>query len=45
MKNLQEGINFLADGGLNLLAVFDCAALPEEAVQIMVGSGVPLTGR
>jgi epoxyqueuosine reductase len=42
MKNLQEGIHFLADGGLNLLAVFDCAALPEEAAQIMVGSGVPL---
>jgi ferredoxin len=42
MKYLHEGKKFLAVGGLNLLAVLDCAALPEAAAEIMEGSGVPL---
>ena len=40
--DLQKGAQFLADGGLNLLAVFDCAGLPEASAQIMAASGVPL---
>lgn len=43
MVSLQEGKQLLADGGLNLLAVLDCADLPEPAFQMMAGSGVPLT--
>jgi hypothetical protein len=40
--NLQKGSWFLADRGLNLLAVLNCAEMPEPVVQMMVGSGVPL---
>ena len=39
---LQEGSDFLAEGGLNLLAVFDCAELQQPVAQVMVDCGVPL---
>lgn len=42
MIQLREGYKFLSEGGLNLLAMFDCAALPEAVAQIMATSGVPL---
>jgi epoxyqueuosine reductase len=41
IMKLKEGARFLAEGGLNLLAVFDCADLPSPAAQIMAGHGVP----
>lgn len=37
---LQLGLTFLADGGLNLVAVFDCAALPQQLCDLM--ADVPL---
>ncbi len=36
------GADFLAEAGLNLQAVFDCAALPEAVLQPMRESGVPV---
>ena len=41
MMNFQEGARFLAEGGLNMLAVFDCADLPRGAVQVMGDNGGP----
>ena len=41
MMNFQEGTRLLAEGGLNLLAVFDCADLPRVAAQMMSDNGVP----
>jgi epoxyqueuosine reductase len=42
MVNLKEGTRFLAEGGLNLLAVLDCDGLPQPAAQMMYENGVPL---
>jgi hypothetical protein len=39
---LKLGLEFLAEKGLNLAAVFDCAALPEDIVGVMETAGVPL---
>ena len=39
---LLEGIQFLANNGLNLFATLDCAALPDEMVQAMVSEDIPL---
>lgn len=38
--NIQQGIQFLANGGLNLVAIFDCAALPAQIRDAM--TDVPL---
>jgi epoxyqueuosine reductase len=40
--NLDEGIRFLAKGGLNLVAVLDGAALPGQTKQLIVRSRIPL---
>ncbi len=39
---LKKGIAFLAEAGLNLFAVLDCAALPERTEKAMLAAGVPL---
>lgn len=39
---LEEGIEALAQAGLNLIAVLDCKALPDRAAQMMPSSGVSL---
>jgi len=39
---LKSGIRFLAQEGLNLFAIIDCAALPDKVTEMIVGSGVPL---
>lgn len=39
---IEEGVRFLAHGGLNLLAVLDTADLPQTVVKIMQNSAVPL---
>jgi epoxyqueuosine reductase len=41
-NTLTTGIQFLAQGGLNLFASLDLAALPEPIRQMMAQSGVPL---
>jgi epoxyqueuosine reductase len=41
-RRVRAGIRFLEQAGLNLVAVLDCAALPETTAQIMRESGVPL---
>lgn len=41
-KNVNAGINFLAEAGLNLFAVLDCAALPTAVTQSLLATGVPL---
>ena len=40
--NIDAGIRVLAEGGLNLCAVLDCAGLPEKPAQMMISAGVPL---
>jgi hypothetical protein len=40
-EKLQEGVELLAENGLNLTAVFDCATLPVDVLEVM---GVPLAG-
>jgi hypothetical protein len=40
--NLQSGIRFLAERGLNLFAVLDNAALPAEVARQLAVTGVPL---
>ncbi len=40
---LDSGIQFLAEGGLNLFASMECAALPESIAQMMVEDGLPLS--
>jgi epoxyqueuosine reductase len=42
-SEMTGGIAFLSDAGLNLLAVLDCAALPEPITALMLTSGVPLS--
>jgi hypothetical protein len=42
-RHVRAGIYFLEQAGLNLVAVLDCAALPESTVRIMRESGVPLS--
>lgn len=42
MMKQQAGVKFLAEGGLNLFAVLDCAALPRAVVTMLAGSAVPL---
>ena len=39
--NLQEGIRFLSEEGLNLVAVLDCDALPEQTAQLIAESEIP----
>lgn len=34
-KRLAEGIDFLAQGGLNLFAILDCAALPPDVTALL----------
>jgi hypothetical protein len=41
--HVRAGIRFLEQAGLNLVAVLDCAALPEATGRIMRESGVPLS--
>lgn len=41
-SNLTAGTIFLADAGLNLLAILDCATLPTAVSAPMLNSGVPL---
>jgi ferredoxin len=38
-EKLQEGVELLAEQGLNLAAVFDCATLPVDVLEVM---GVPV---
>ena len=40
--NVEAEIQFLAEGSLNLYAVFDCSALPKHIMRMMENSGVPL---
>ncbi|MCO6452725.1 MAG: hypothetical protein J5I90_18225 [Caldilineales bacterium] len=40
--NLQAGIRFLAEGGLNLFAILDCAGLPDGIRRMMTEGGAPL---
>lgn len=40
--NLEAGIAFLAQGGLNLFAAMKCAALPQNIRQLMIKDGLPL---
>jgi len=42
-EKLSQGIEFLAQRGLNLYAVLDCASLPGEVVQMMQEQDIPLT--
>jgi epoxyqueuosine reductase len=39
---LEEGIRVLAEGGLNLVAILDCDALPDRAAEMMRSSGIAL---
>ena len=39
---VSQGFKHLAENGLNLQAVFDCAQLPVDVVQTMARSDVPL---
>jgi hypothetical protein len=39
---LLEGIQFLAEQGLNLFAILDCATLPDETVQALVSEDIPV---
>lgn len=41
-QSLVEGINFLAQNGLNLFAVFDCHKLPTEIQQQLTSEGIKL---
>ena len=43
MKNLEEGVRFPAEAGLNLFAVLDVPALPDRTKGLIEGSGVPLS--
>ena len=40
----SRGVQFLADAGLNLCAVLDCAALPAGVATTMTAAGIPLAG-
>ena len=40
---LSQGIEFLADQGLNLLAILACEDLSEEVTQAMLAEDIPLT--
>jgi len=37
---IEEGFQFLAERGLNLFAVLNCAALPDQAMRFMADSGM-----
>ncbi len=39
---VSQGFEYLAENGLNLQAVFDCAQLPMDVDQTITNSGVPL---
>jgi|GEM_PF-79743 len=39
---LNDGIHFLAEHGLNLFAVFDCATLPQPIYNAFATDGIPL---
>lgn len=41
-SDLQAGVAFLAEAGLNLFAVLDCAALPASLQAALLANGVPL---
>ncbi len=41
-EQLRHGIDFLAEAGLNLYAVLDCAALPPEITQMFDQQAIPL---
>lgn len=43
-ERVNAGITFLAEAGLNLFAVLDCAALPTAVADLMLAAGVPLAG-
>ena len=38
----SQGVQYLADAGLNLFAVLDCAALPAGVATTMTAAGIPL---
>jgi hypothetical protein len=40
-QKLEQGIQFLAEQGLNLYAVFDCSQFPPDIAQLMDQAGVP----
>ncbi len=40
---LQNGIDWLAKGGLNLFAVLDCGELPTAVTTILSSSNIPYT--
>ncbi len=42
IKQLQQGIEQLAEAGLNLYAVLDCATLPKKIAAMMLETAVPL---
>jgi hypothetical protein len=43
MKQIKRGIQFLADGGLNLFASLACATLPEQLQAQLIAAGIPLS--
>lgn len=43
-NNLLAGVTFLAEAGLNLFAILDCTTLPTTIRDMLLASGVPLTG-
>jgi len=42
MTHIEEGFSFLKDSGLNLIAVINCADLPERTTNFMTASGIPV---
>ncbi|MCG6863544.1 MAG: hypothetical protein LJE70_20140 [Chromatiaceae bacterium] len=42
MINLEGGLRFLTESGLNLVAVLDRVALPDETTRLIEVSGIPL---
>lgn len=43
MTRIEAGFEFLKENGLNLIAVFNCADLPERTTKFMAGSGIPVS--
>ena len=41
-EQLRQGIEFLAEAGLNLYAVLDCASLPDEIAEMFHQQGIRL---
>ena len=41
-QKLEAGAHFLAEAGLNLFAILDCATLPAETSKAMLIADIPL---